>query len=50
MIGDLNAETEEPIMREFCDSYNLKNLIKEPTCFKNPSNPSCIDLMLTTVP
>ena len=47
VIGDLNAETEEPIMREFCDSYNLKNLIKEPTCFKNPSNPSCIDLMLT---
>ena len=34
-------------MREFCDSYNLKNLIKEPTCFKNASNPSCIDLMLT---
>ena len=25
----------------------LKNLIKEPTCFKNPNNPSSIGLMLT---
>ena len=27
--------------------YNLKTLIKEPTCFKNLENPTCIDLMLT---
>ena len=26
---------------------NLKSLNKEPTCFKNPNNPSCIDLFLT---
>ena len=31
----------------FCETYNLENLIKEPTCFKNPSNPSSIDVMLT---
>ena len=24
-----------------------KNLVKEKTCFKNVSNPSCIDLFLT---
>ena len=24
-----------------------KKLSKEPTCFKNPNNPSCIDLFLT---
>ena len=30
--------------------YNLKNLINMPTCFKNLSNPSCIDLMLTNHP
>ena len=29
---------------------NAFNLIKEPTCFKNPENPSCIDLMLTNFP
>ena len=34
-------------MQEFCDMYNLENLIKEPTCFKNPNNPSSIDVMLT---
>ena len=34
-------------MSEFCENYNLKNLVKEPTCFKNPLNPSCIDLILT---
>ena len=34
-------------MKEFCDLYNLKCLIKVPTCFKNRYNPTCIDLMLT---
>ena len=34
-------------MESFCESYRFKNLIKDPTCFKNPANPSCIDLMLT---
>ena len=30
--------------------YNLHNLIKEPTCFKNLNNPSLIDLILTNRP
>ena len=34
-------------MKDFCETYNLKNLIDEPTCFKIPNNPSSIDLMLT---
>ena len=37
-------------MRNFCNSYNLNSLIKQPTCFKNPKNPSCIDLILTDKP
>ena len=28
----------------------LKRLIKVPTCDKNPDNPSCIDLILTSKP
>ena len=28
----------------------MKNLVKEPTCFKNPNNPSTIDLILTNSP
>ena len=47
LIGDFNSETTECEMKGFCDIYNLKNLIKEPTCYKNPINPSSIDLMLT---
>ena len=34
-------------MKDFCLNYNLKSLICVPTCFKNPDNPSCIDLILT---
>ena len=37
-------------MEQFCASYNLKSLIKEPTCFKSVDNPSCIDLILTNHP
>ena len=35
---------------EFCVSCNLKNLIKQPTCFKNPDNPTFIDHILTNHP
>ena len=41
---------EEPHMKTFCESYSLQNLIKQPTCYKNPSRPTSIDLILTNVP
>ena len=37
-------------MSLFCDKYDLKCLIKEPTRYKNPENPSCVDLILTNHP
>ena len=37
-------------MKTFGENYKLRNLIKEPTCFKNPENPTCIDLILTNKP
>ena len=40
ILGYLNCEPFEPAISEFCDSYNLKHLIKVPTCYKNPDNPS----------
>ena len=40
-------EANSSAMSVFIDSYNPKNLIKEPTCYKNPNKSSCIDLMLT---
>ena len=37
-------------MKTFCETYNLQNLIKQPTCYKNPSRPTSIDLILTNAP
>ena len=47
IFGDFNVEPNEVNMIEFCSLFNLSCLIKKPTCFKNPVNPSCIDLILT---
>ena len=35
LIGDFNSEICEDAMQEFCSTYNLKNLVKEKTCFKS---------------
>ena len=37
-------------MSEFCEPYNLQNLVKDPTWYKNSSRPTCIDLILTNLP
>ena len=37
-------------MSEFMSVYSLRNLVKQKNCFKNPENPSCIDLILTNFP
>ena len=50
LIGDLNAERTEVAVSNFCEIYNLKHLIKDKTCFKNPAKPSCIDLIVTNGP
>ena len=50
VLGDLNTEISNSFLEQFCASYNLKSLIKEPTCFKSVDNPSCIDLILTNHP
>ena len=49
-LGDFNAGVLETPMTSFCESYNLKSIIKQPTCFKNPEKSSCIDLILTNRP
>ena len=46
-MGDFNAEPNEPAISNFCEISNTKNIIKEKTYFKNPKNPTCIDLILT---
>ena len=47
LLGDFNSEMQEFRMSEFCNMYNLINLIKVPTSFKNPLSPSSIDVILT---
>ena len=49
-LGDFNVEIEEANMKSLCENFNLKSLIKQPTCCKNPIKPTCIDLILTNVP
>ena len=47
MLGDFNSSASEKHMKDFCEMYDLQNLITGPTCFKNANNPSSIDVMLT---
>ena len=42
ILGDFNIEVEEQQIKDFCDNYSLKSLIRQPTCYKSPSNPTCI--------
>ena len=50
ILGEFKVEVYDQNMKTFCDSYSLTSLIKKPTCYKNPSHPKCIDLILTNVP
>ena len=50
ILGDFNVGIEEQHTKTFCDNCNLASLIKQPTCYKNPSNATCIDLILSKTP
>ena len=47
LLGDFNCEPSEQPSEDFFHIFSCRNLIKEKRCFKNPQNPSCIDLILT---
>ena len=47
-LGDFNSQPSE--INDLWNTSNFSNLVKEPTCFKIPDNPSCIDLFLTSRP
>ena len=49
VIGDFDIEVDSKEMSSFCYTFDLTSLIKQPTCYKNPDNPSCIDLILTNL-
>ena len=50
LLRDIYSKFSEPCLNDFCDYYNLKNLVKEPTCYKNLDIPSCIRLFCTNRP
>ena len=50
ILGDFNVDADDQNMKTFCDSYSLTSLMKQPTFYKNPSHPKCVDLILTIVP
>ena len=50
LMGDFNVEPNDANMKDFCQIYGCKNIVKDKTCFKNPINPTCIDLIITNRP
>ena len=49
-MGIFNVESNDATMKNFCRIYGCKNIVKDKTCFKNPINPTCIDLVITNRP
>ena len=45
-MGDFNTEEKDQNIRNFMESYNLKNIVKAPTCFKSDRTRT-IDMILT---
>ena len=50
IMGDFNTEVSETSFSSFWELYEVKSIINQSTCYKNPTNPSCIELFLTNSP
>ena len=50
LLENFPVEPQDESIAEFLNLYNLKNLVKQNNCFKNPDKPKCIDLILTNCP
>ena len=46
-VGDFNGQTTDQYLSSILYQHELSSIVKENMCFKNASNPSCIDLILT---
>ena len=49
-MGHFNVKLKDATMKNFCQIYGCKNIVKDKTCFKNPRNPTCIDMIITNRP
>ena len=50
LAGDYNVQAGEKLFDTFLYQRKLTSINKNPTCYKNPSNPSCIDPVLNKSP
>ena len=50
IMRDFNTDVSDHSITLFYTLFKLKSIVKEPKCYKNPENPSCIDLFLTNCP
>ena len=50
MIGDTNSQIGGTHPGTFLYQHELANINKEPTCYRNSENPSCIDFILSNRP
>ena len=50
LIEDFNAEISDTNISSSYAIHKFKSLIKEPACYKNSDNPTCIYLILTNFP
>ena len=50
LAGDFNAQVVEKSFDSFLYQHELTSINRNPTCYKNPNNPSCIDHILTNSP
>ena len=50
ILGNFNAGIDDEALQIYVQLTNLTVSLKQLTCFKNPENPSSIDLILTNKP
>ena len=46
LAEDFNAQVGKRLLEIFLYQHELRSINKNPTCYKNPNNPSNIDLIL----
>ena len=50
LIGNFNVEPNDATMKNFCQIYGCKHIVKCKTYFKNSINPTCINSIITNRP
>ena len=49
-MGNFNVEPNDFTVKNFCQIYGCKNIVKDTTCLKNHINPTYVDLIITNRP